>query len=63
MASRPTIRPSRKTCGQAGDDCYGRYRRHRRILNAMFTEAGPDSESRIGKDFADVKAGFLDDDS
>jgi hypothetical protein len=45
-----------KTCGQAGHDCNGRYRRHRRILNAMFTEAGPDSEGRIGKDFADVKA-------
>jgi len=47
-----------KTCGKAGHDCNGRYRRHRRILNAMFTEAGPDSEHSLGNDFANVKAGF-----
>lgn len=46
-----------RTCGQAGHDCNGRFRRHRRIQNAMFTEAGPDSDHRLGKDFADVKAG------
>lgn len=63
IASRPTIRPSRKTCGQAGHDCNERYRRHRRILNAMFTEAGPDSDHRLGKDLTNVKAGSLDDDS
>lgn len=50
-----------KNIWQAGHDCNGRYRRHRRILNAMFTEAGPDSEGSLGKDRADVKDGFAGD--
>jgi len=42
--------------GKAGYDCNGRYRRHRRIENTMFMEAGPDSDARLGNHFADVKA-------
>ena len=55
-ARRPNSGHVKRHLGQAGHDCNGRYRRHRRIQNAMFLEAGPDSESRIGNDFAKVKA-------
>lgn len=58
MACRPDDLAKSKDIEKAGHDCNGRYRRHRRILNAMFTEAGPDSEHSLGKVFADVKAGF-----
>jgi len=58
MACRPDDLAKSKDIEKAGHDCNGRYRRHRRILNTMFTEAGPDSEARIGNDFADVKAGI-----
>ena len=49
-------RPRQRHLGQAGHDCNGRYRRHRRIENTMFMEAGPDSDARLGNAFADVKA-------
>lgn len=48
--------PRRRHLRQAGNDCNGRYRRHRRIENTMFMEAGPDSDARLGNAFANVKA-------
>jgi len=56
--TRPGTATTRRLRLEAGHDCYGRYRHHRRIQNTMFTEAGPDSEHSLGKVFADVKAGF-----
>jgi len=49
-------RPRQRHLGEAGHDCNGRYRRHRRIQSTMLLEAGPDSEARLGNHFADVKA-------